>query len=126
MDDEFADEARERWGHTEAYRQSARRTATYTADDWAEVEAEAAALQAGFAALMATGVAPEAASAMDLAERHRAHISKWFYDCGPSLHAALGQMYVADARFTHAIDATAPGLARFMAAAFTADERLRS
>ncbi|MGB1779897.1 MAG: TipAS antibiotic-recognition domain-containing protein, partial [Longimicrobiales bacterium] len=34
-----ADEARERWGHTDAYRQSAARTTSYSESVWAEIKA---------------------------------------------------------------------------------------
>ena len=34
-------EARERWGDTEAYRESARRTATYGDAEWAQIQSEA-------------------------------------------------------------------------------------
>ena len=38
---EYEDEARERWGHTDAYRESARRAAGYGEPEWAEIRAEA-------------------------------------------------------------------------------------
>ena len=58
---------------------------------------------------------------MDVAERHRSHISKWFYACTSEIHAELGRMYVADPRFAERIDATAPGLAEYMSAAIGAN-----
>ena len=58
---------------------------------------------------------------MAVAERHRAHISKWFYDCSPEIHRGLGQMYVADPRFTRNIDKAGPGLAQYMSAAIAAN-----
>ena len=42
---------------------------------------------------------------MDLAEEHRLHIRKWFYDCPYEMHTGLGEMYVADERFTAFYDA---------------------
>ena len=36
FNEEYAREAEERWGDTDAYRQSQERTARYTAEDWAE------------------------------------------------------------------------------------------
>ena len=55
-----------------------------------------------------------------MAERHRAYISKWFYECSPEIHRGLGEMYVADPRFTRNIDRAAPGLAQYMSAAIAA------
>ncbi|MGI9609307.1 MAG: TipAS antibiotic-recognition domain-containing protein, partial [Acidimicrobiia bacterium] len=38
---EYADEAEQRWGDSDAYRESARRTASYTKDDWTDIVREA-------------------------------------------------------------------------------------
>ncbi len=51
---------------------------------------------------------------MDLAEEHRQHISRWFYDCSLEIHRGLGDMYVADPRFTSTYEAIAPGLAQYV------------
>jgi DNA-binding transcriptional MerR regulator len=117
---EHAAEAEQRWGDTEAYRESARRTARYTKDDWERMGRESAEIDAAFAGLMEAGVPPDAPEAREAAERHRSHISKWFYECTPEIHAGLGQMYVADERFRERIDRTAPGLAAYMSEAIAA------
>src|SRR5690349_19213594 len=91
--DEHADEARERWGDTDAYRESARRTARYTKADWEQIKGEAAANVAAFGAALADGAAASSERAMDLAEEHRRHISRWFYDCPAQMHRGLGDMY---------------------------------
>ncbi|CAN5836946.1 hypothetical protein BH23ACT10_BH23ACT10_23070 [soil metagenome] len=51
---------------------------------------------------------------MDLAEEHRSHISRWFYDCSPEMHRALGEMYLADPRFTKTYEGLAVGLAKWV------------
>src|SRR3954471_6807341 len=68
-------EVEERWGETEAYAQSTRRTAAYSKEDWLRIRAEGADLEARFAAALRSGVAPESAGAMDLAEEHRQSIT---------------------------------------------------
>ena len=55
-----------------------------------------------------------AQQAMDLAEEHRQHISRWFYDCTYEIHLGLTDMYVNDERFRSNYDATAPGLAQYI------------
>jgi hypothetical protein len=112
--DAHADEARERWGGTDAYRQSAQRTAKYTKDDWVRIKAEGAQNVAAFAAALDSGVAASDPRAMDLAEAHRRHISQWFYDCPLEMHRGLGDMYVGDPRFTATYDAERPGLAQYI------------
>lgn len=118
---EYEEEARERWGESDAYKQSAARTAQYTKQDWEKIKVEADVLNQRFLALMAAGTAADSEAAMDVAEDHRAHISKWFYDCSKDIHAGLGQMYVADARFQENIDKAGEGLAEFMSAAIAAN-----
>jgi hypothetical protein len=121
MENPYADEARERWGDTEAYRQSHERTARYTERDWAEIKAESGALTERLAAALADGVPADSPAAMDLAEEHRQQITRRFYDCGHDMHRGLGDMYVADARFTATYDAVRPGLARYLREAIHAN-----
>ena len=47
--DDYADEAKERWGETEAWQQSQGRTSKYTKADWEQVKAEMDANNAAFA-----------------------------------------------------------------------------
>lgn len=118
---EYEEEARERWGDTEAYRQSAERTARYGKREWKQIAAEADEINRAFLALMEGGAAADGEAAMDVAEQHRGHISKWFYDCSSEIHTGLGQMYVDDARFTENIDRAGAGLAQYMSDAIAAN-----
>jgi DNA-binding transcriptional MerR regulator len=98
--EEYADEAEQRWGETEAWKQSQRRTSKYTKQDWVEVKAEMDATNAAFAAAMDAGLPASSEQAMHAAEQHRLHIQRWFYDISPEVHRNLGDMYIADPRFT--------------------------
>lgn len=110
---EYADEVRERWGHTEAYAQSQRNTAQFTDADWHRAQAETEALEADLASAQRAGVMPGSEEANALAERHRASINR-YYDCSYAQQVLLGRMYVADARFTEHYDAREPGLAQWL------------
>ncbi len=79
----YEDEVRDRWGHTDAYRESARRAAGYGEPEWAEIRSEAESVVADFAALMAAGEPAEGAPARAIAERHRQHMTRWFYEVSP-------------------------------------------
>ena len=114
-------EVEERWGETDAYAQSKRRTAAYTKEDWVRINAEGDDLMARMAAGLRAGVAPDSVPAMDLAEEHRQQISRNFYDCPPEMHAGLGRMYVEDERFTAHYDQRAPGLAQYVSTAVQAN-----
>jgi MerR family transcriptional regulator, thiopeptide resistance regulator len=113
-------EAEDRWGDTDAYRQSRIRTDSYTKADWVEVQAEASEIYQRFLALKDAGVDPASAEARAVVDAHRRHISDRFYDCSEEIHAGLGQMYVADVRFTANIDRSGEGLAAYMSAAIAA------
>jgi MerR family transcriptional regulator, thiopeptide resistance regulator len=110
-------EVSERWGETEAYAQSKRRTAAYSKDDWVRIKAEMEDIGARFVAAMRSGAAADSEQAMDIAEEHRQHISRNFYECSPEMHAGLGRMYVEDPRFTATYEAMAPGLAQYVSTA---------
>lgn len=118
---EYEEEADERWGDSDAYQQSVARTARYTRQDWETIKAENETIYGLFLDLMAAGEAANGVAAMDAAEEHRAHITKWYYDCSKTIHAGLGQMYVTDARFQENIDKAGEGLAEYMAAAIAAN-----
>lgn len=92
---EYQDEVRERWGNTEAYPVSAQRTSRYTKADWQEIGREAGDIDEAFIALMKAGTPAGGPAARNVAEQHRAHISKWFYECTPEMHAGLGRLAAA-------------------------------
>ncbi len=118
---EYDEEARERWGQTEAYRESTRRTAGYGEREWTEIREQSDAIVAEFATLMAAGEAADAEPARTVAQRHREHISRWFYPCSPEMHRRLAQMYVADERFARNYERAAPGLAAYVREAVAAN-----
>lgn len=117
----YDEEVRERWGETDAYAQSQRRTAAYAKDDWMRIKAEGEDVERRLAEALRAGVPADSPQAMDLAEEHRQLIGRNFYDCSPEMHAGLGRMYVEDERFTAHYEAIAPGLARYVSAAVVAN-----
>jgi DNA-binding transcriptional MerR regulator len=118
---QYEEEARERWGHTDAYQESARRTRQYGEAEWAEIRRESAAIMRELAALMRAGEPAAGERAQGLAERHREHISRWFYPCSRAMHRGLGEMYVADVRFARNYHREAEGLARYFRDAIVAN-----
>ncbi len=118
---EHEDEARERWGDSKAYAESAVRAGRYTKDDWKQMTEEAESINQRLAELMVGGAAPDAVECMDAAEAHRQHIDRWFYSCSLESHVGLGEMYVADPRFTRFWEGYQPGLAAFARDAFRAN-----
>jgi MerR family transcriptional regulator, thiopeptide resistance regulator len=111
---EYAEEAEQRWGDTEAWKQSQRRTAAYTKEDWIAIKAEADASIAGFAEAIRAGEPANGTVAMDLAEAHREHISRWFYDCGYDMHRGLAELYVSDPRYIAEYDKIERGFSGYV------------
>ncbi|TPQ20854.1 MerR family transcriptional regulator [Streptomyces sporangiiformans] len=119
--EQYAEEAEQRWGGTEAYAESQSRTARYTKDDWKRMQAEVASWGERYDALMAAGEPPTGEQAMDMAEEHRQHICTWFYECSYEIHQGLAEMYVSDERFKAFYDSTRPGLAEHLRDAIQAN-----
>ncbi|MFE7213373.1 MerR family transcriptional regulator [Streptomyces sp. NPDC001698] len=119
--EQYADEVRQRWGDTEAYRQSQRRTASYTKEDWKRLTEEQDAIHRRMAALLDAGTPAGSEAAMDVAEEHRRFISGSYYDCGHEMHTCLAEMYVADPRFTATYEKIRPGLAAYLREAILAN-----
>ncbi len=118
---EHEEEAKERWGDTDAYKQSAQRTANYSKQDWGDIKEEADGMYKSFLDLMEDAVPADDTKAMAVAEEHRAHITRWFYDCSIEVHAGLGHMYMADERFKNNIDKAGEGLTEYMSEAMAAN-----
>lgn len=118
---EWADEAQRRWGETDQWAQSQRKTAGYTKADWIEIQSEASGLNQAMRQAMTAGEPATGERAMQLAEAHRQHIIRWFYDCSHQLHRCLGEMYLDDERFRKNYDDIAPGLAQYFRDAMVAN-----
>ena len=114
FEDEYQQEAEQRWGETDAWKQSQSRTKRYTKADWARVKAEADAVNAAFVTALTAGEPATSEAAMDAAEQHRLHIHERFYDLDRTFHRGLADMYVADPRFTKTYEDIAPGLAAYV------------
>lgn len=112
--EDYAEEAEQRWGDTDSYKESQRRVSSYNKKDWQQLKAEEEEIRARLAAAFEAGLAPDSEEAMAAAEAHRQHISRWFYECTYEIHRGLTEMYVSDERFRSNYDTKPPGLADFI------------
>ena len=115
-------EVEQRWGDSEAYKESKRRTSRYGKADWARIKKEGDAVVRRLAELLASGARADGREAMDLAEEHRQHIERWFYPCSPGMHRQVAALYTADTRFEAYFEKHGAGLAGFFQAAIRANE----
>ncbi len=112
--DEYAAEAEQRWGDSDAWKQSRQRTSRYSKEDWLEVRTEMEAVGSAFVEAKRAGLPADSAEAMDAAEAHRRHIEGRFYDLDHAFHRSLADGYVSDPRFTKTYDDQEPGLAQYV------------
>ena len=112
----YADEARERFKDTEAYKESELRTAGYTSDDWNALSSGMDEIMEGFAKLRTGGAAPDGEQARSQTDKLKQFITECLYTCTDEILSGLGQMYVADERFRRNIDRHGEGTAEYIAA----------
>ena len=110
---QYADEAKARWGHTDAWQASQEKT-----EDWA---AQAEGMNDIFrraAALRNSD--PTAPEARTLVREWQAFISEHYYPCTDQILAGLGEMYTADERFRENLGRFGEGRAAFLSKAIAA------
>ena len=110
--DAYAQEAKARWGHTDAWKESQEKAKGKTK---AELAAEGDGLMDIFRRLgqLRTG-SPSAPEAQALIAELRGYICDHYYNCTPQILRGLGQMYIAGGEMTENIDRTGgEGTARF-------------
>lgn len=78
---------------------------------WQELDRE---LREGLAAAVRAGEDPAGAEGQRLARLHREWLTLLMPDCDDARQAGLGELYVADQRFTAYYDGEVPGCARFL------------
>lgn len=107
----YQKEAKEKWGNTDAYKQSAERVKQMSKDDFAKIGDEWNKRTERLSKLMDRGV-DDAEVQKLIKEQHRA--INTFYDCSYEMLRNLGNMYVEDERFAKNYDKYRKGMAIFM------------
>ncbi len=116
----YATEACERWGDTDAYREHEQKTKNYTKEKWAEANDGLMAIFAEFAPCKSSGATADSAETQALVTKLQAYITANYYTCTDDILAGLGKMYVTDERFKKNIDKYGEGTAEFAADAIAA------
>lgn len=112
--DEFEAEVKERWGETDAYRESAARTSKYTPADFQAAKVDQEAATEMFVHAFGNSLPTDSEKAQAAVAAHRTAISKWFYECSVEMQKHLATMYVTDPRFKEYYDGRARGLAQYV------------
>lgn len=117
---EHEDEVRRRWGDTDAYRESALRTARYTKQDWERIKVQGAAAVEALAAAFDAGEPADGEEAARAVRLWWDQIDRDFYPMTPKIALGLAEMYVADPRFARNYESVRPGLAVYFRDAIVA------
>lgn len=113
--DDYQAEAEQKWGTSDEWQESQRRTKSYGKDEWVQIKAEGEAVEGALSDAFREGVPATSERAMDAAEQHRLQVNRWFYDCPPEVHRRLGDLYVSDPAYVARYDESfgLPGLAAY-------------
>ena len=115
--EKYAKEAKEKWGNTDAFKESTEKTSAYSDEKWAKVNEGMNAIICEFADCMKYGNTPESDSAQALVRKWQNYITENYYTCTKEILSGLGMMYVGDERFKANIDKCGEGTAEFMSKA---------
>ena len=113
---QYAQEAAERWGNTEAFLESRAKHKDYTPEKEAQILAEQEEIFTAFGKC----ADPEGPEGQALVKRWQAHITQYHYSCTDGILACLGQMYVNDPKFKENLDKYGSGTAQKMSDAIAA------
>jgi len=109
----YADEAKQRWGHTDAYKQSQERVSKMTKEQFEAVGAQADAVTKQIAAAAEAGKAPSDPEVLALVAKHYTWLRS-FYEPNLEMYRALASMYVDDPRFAANYEKYRPGMAVYL------------
>ena len=114
--DNYAAEAKAKWGKTDAYKEYEQKAAGQNKE---KQKFDGDALMAKFAEIgKLRNLAPDAPEVQEAVAGIQAFITAHYYNCTKQIFAGLGQMYVADDRFRQNIDAVGgDGTAEFVSRA---------
>ena len=112
--DIYANEAKEKWGDTDAYKESQKRLASYSKDEIAAAQLAMQNATNQVLTAMLAGLPANSEAAMAGAEAHRKSISDYWYECSFEIHKGLATMYLADPRFTAHYESQQVGLAKYI------------
>jgi hypothetical protein len=111
---DYEAEVQERWGDSDAFKQSQARTSKYSHADFAAAKVDQEAVTESFATAFGNGVDYKSADVQAIVVAHREAISKWFYECSPEMQRNLALMYIGDERFKKYYDGRVRGLAQYV------------
>ena len=111
----YAEEVKNRWGNTDAYKEYEKKTSSYDGNSWNETNEGMVEILKEFADNREED--PNSDIIQSLVEKWQSYITSNFYNCTKEILSCLGLMYIGDERFKENIDKYGEGTAEFMAKA---------
>lgn len=112
---EYAAEAKQRWGKSDAYTEYEEKVSAYDDPQWKLLNGEGSYILREFGENR--HLDPASKEAQALVKKWQEFITANFYNCTKAILSCLGEMYISDDRFTQNIDRYGQGTALFMATA---------
>ncbi len=107
----LAEEAKQRWGHTDAYKESEIKMRSMTKEKMDVIKKEGHEILTKGALLVDKDVHDK--EVQDLIAEHYKHLSN-FYTPNPEMYKGLAEMYIGDTRFKSSFEKYHPKLPQFM------------
>ena len=118
--DSYAAQAKEKWGNTDAYRESQQKAAGKTKEQQMETAAELMDIFRQMGQIRQSD--PAGAEALEMVQKLQAFITEHYYNCTKQILMGLGQMYAAGGEMTDNINnAGGEGTAQFAGEAIVHD-----
>jgi hypothetical protein len=111
---EYEKEVQERWGTTDAYKQSQSKSSKYSKDDFQAAKVDQEAATELFVYAFGNSLPIDSDNTKAAVVAHREAITKWFYDCSVEMQKNLAIMYLEDPRFKEYYDERVRGLAQYV------------
>lgn len=111
----YAKEIKERWGNSDAYKESQKKCNNYSKNQWQEIDKEGKDILKAFADNM--DKTPHNQEVQALVKQWQNFITARFFNCTNKILQGLGLMYVGDERFRKNIDQNGEGTAEFISQA---------
>ncbi len=95
---DLKEEARQKWGNTEAWKQSQERTKNWTKEDYTRINEANEAIIRAIVQHMEAGLSPESPETQEEVAKQYAHLRN-YYEPSPEMFLGLANMFSADPRF---------------------------
>lgn len=118
-EEKYGTEIREKYGE-DVVEQSNKQFRNLTEAQFEEMNSLAAQIQKRLEKAVTGGLQPDGEEGLAIADLHCRWLTFTWPSYSPEAHAGLGEMYVADERFTAYYDAKVPGCAAFLRSAIRA------